>query len=113
LAWLGLAWLGLAWLGLAWLGLAWLGLAWLGLAWLGLIRIIPTDPGRWNRHRVPKRCLIKFRRQGNSQKTILYNYNTAKVKNYKSDRVLRPSLSSNGLISLLFNNLELRFYNMY
>jgi hypothetical protein len=34
--------------------------------------MIPTYPGRWNQHGVPKRWLIKFRRRGNSQKTIFY-----------------------------------------
>ena len=36
------------------------------------LSIIPVCPGRWNRHRVPKRRLIYFGRWGNSQKNTYY-----------------------------------------
>ena len=34
--------------------------------------IIPACPGRWNRHRVPKRRHIYFARRGNSQKNTYF-----------------------------------------
>jgi len=38
-----------------------------------------TTCWRWNRHSVPKRRLLIFRRRGNTQKTIYHYYNTAKA----------------------------------
>ena len=34
---------------------------------------IPDRPGRWDRHWVPKRRLLNFRRRGNSEKNTNYN----------------------------------------
>ena len=37
------------------------------------IRLLETRPGRWDRHWVPKRRILNFRRRGNSQKNTNYN----------------------------------------
>ena len=56
------------------------------ITYLASTHFIPDRPGRWNRHWVPKRRLLTFRRRGNSQKNTDCILNTAKV--LKPPRIL-------------------------
>ena len=47
--------------------------------YLASTHFIPDGPGRWNRHWLPKRRILNFRRRGNYQKNTDCILNTAKV----------------------------------